>query len=203
MLVVDTHTLVNGMAFHHCNCWWQSCTSLNYTWLIVEMPYYHRDFQWWVAYVIKDEYIYTHEVNPKWGGDGGKLFVRLLATLMWLVLPALPNKHARLHWDAQSWLGKCEACAVFRFLNTKSLKPLEIQRQVRRCKNVCKCGRELRAVRRWFCSDEEVKDEVRRSLTDLAASWYDSGILKLPQRRQKCINQLCRKINTSSTFKMT
>lgn len=60
MLVVDTHTLVNGMAFHHCNCWWQSCTSLNYTWLIVEMPYYHRDFQWWVAYVIKDEYIYIH-----------------------------------------------------------------------------------------------------------------------------------------------
>lgn len=42
---------------------------------------------------------------------------------------------------------------------------------------------------RRFCSDEEVKDEVQRFLKDMAASWYDMGIQKLPQRLQKCIDR--------------
>uniref|UniRef100_A0A8C5QT67 Histone-lysine N-methyltransferase SETMAR n=1 Tax=Leptobrachium leishanense TaxID=445787 RepID=A0A8C5QT67_9ANUR len=35
----------------------------------------------------------------------------------------------------------------------------------------------------------EGKDEVQRFLKDMAASWYDMGILKLPQRLQKCIDR--------------
>lgn len=42
---------------------------------------------------------------------------------------------------------------------------------------------------RRFCSDDEVKDEVLRFLKGMAASWYDMGIIKLPQRLQKCIDR--------------
>jgi hypothetical protein len=34
-----------------------------------------------------------------------------------------------------------------------------------------------------------VKVEVQRFLNDMAASWYDMGIQKLPLRLQKCIDQ--------------
>lgn len=41
---------------------------------------------------------------------------------------------------------------------------------------------------RRFCSDEDVKHEVQLFSNDMAASWYDMGIGKLPQRLQKCID---------------
>ena len=40
-----------------------------------------------------------------------------------------------------------------------------------------------------FDDDDEVKDEVKRYLNDMAASFYDTGILKLPQRLEKCIER--------------
>lgn len=33
------------------------------------------------------------------------------------------------------------------------------------------------------------EDEVKRYLNDMAASFYDTGILKLPQRLEKCIER--------------
>ena len=38
-----------------------------------------------------------------------------------------------------------------------------------------------------FDDDDEVKEEVKHYLNELAASFYDTGILKLSQRLEKCI----------------
>lgn len=54
-LVVAAHTLLNGVPFHHCNCQWQSCTPLNYTWLIVEI--WQGDSERQVTHFIKPVYI--------------------------------------------------------------------------------------------------------------------------------------------------
>lgn len=40
-----------------------------------------------------------------------------------------------------------------------------------------------------FQSDDEVREEVKRSLNELAAKFYDIGILKLEHRLQKCIEK--------------
>ena len=37
--------------------------------------------------------------------------------------------------------------------------------------------------------DNKVKEEVKRYLNELPASFYDTGILKLPQRLEKCIER--------------
>jgi hypothetical protein len=42
---------------------------------------------------------------------------------------------------------------------------------------------------RRFSDDDEVKVAVQRFLNDMAASWYDMGIQKLPLRLQKCIDR--------------
>jgi hypothetical protein len=42
---------------------------------------------------------------------------------------------------------------------------------------------------RRFSDDDEVKVAVQRFLNDMAASWYDMGIQKLPLRLQKRIDQ--------------
>jgi len=42
---------------------------------------------------------------------------------------------------------------------------------------------------RCFSDDDEVKVAVQRFLNDMAASWYDMGIQKLPLRLQKCIDR--------------
>jgi len=42
---------------------------------------------------------------------------------------------------------------------------------------------------RRFCDDEEVKVAVQRFLNDMAESWYDMGIQKLPLRLQKYIDR--------------
>lgn len=39
-----------------------------------------------------------------------------------------------------------------------------------------------------FSSDEEVKEEVERYLNSLAVDWFDTGIQKLTQRLQKCVD---------------
>jgi len=44
-------------------------------------------------------------------------------------------------------------------------------------------------ARRRFSDDDEVKVAVQRFLNDMAASWYDMGIQKLPLRLQKCIDR--------------
>jgi histone-lysine N-methyltransferase SETMAR len=41
---------------------------------------------------------------------------------------------------------------------------------------------------RRFSDDDEVKVAVQHFLNDMAASWYDMGIQKLPLRLQKCID---------------
>ena len=43
-------------------------------------------------------------------------------------------------------------------------------------------------ARRRFSDDDEVKLAVQRFL-DMAASWYDMGIQKLPLRLQNCIDR--------------
>jgi hypothetical protein len=42
---------------------------------------------------------------------------------------------------------------------------------------------------RRFSDDDEVKFAGQRFLNDMAASWYDMGIHKLPLRLQKCIDR--------------
>jgi histone-lysine N-methyltransferase SETMAR len=42
---------------------------------------------------------------------------------------------------------------------------------------------------RRFRDDDEVKVAVQRFLNDMAASWYDMGIQKMPLRQQKCIDR--------------
>jgi len=42
---------------------------------------------------------------------------------------------------------------------------------------------------RHFCDDDEVKVAVQRFLNDMAASWYDMDIQKLPLCLQKCIDR--------------
>jgi len=45
-------------------------------------------------------------------------------------------------------------------------------------------------VGRCFSNDDEVKVAVQRFLNDMAASWYDMDIQKLPLRLQKCIGRI-------------
>ncbi|KAF2897355.1 hypothetical protein ILUMI_08820 [Ignelater luminosus] len=40
-----------------------------------------------------------------------------------------------------------------------------------------------------FSDDGEMKEAVQRFLKDMAASWYDMGIQKRPQRLQKCFDR--------------
>jgi len=42
---------------------------------------------------------------------------------------------------------------------------------------------------RRFSDDDKVKVAVQRFLNDMAASWYDMGIQKLPLCLQKCIDR--------------
>jgi hypothetical protein len=44
-------------------------------------------------------------------------------------------------------------------------------------------------VGRRFSDNDEVKVAVQRILNDMAASWYDMGIQKLPLCLQKCIER--------------
>jgi len=43
---------------------------------------------------------------------------------------------------------------------------------------------------RRLCDDDEVKVAVQRFLNDMAASWYDMGIQKLPLRLQNASTEM-------------
>jgi len=44
-------------------------------------------------------------------------------------------------------------------------------------------------AQRRFSDDDEVKVAVQHFLNNMAVSWYDMGIQKLPLRLQKCIDR--------------
>ncbi|KAF2884001.1 hypothetical protein ILUMI_22175 [Ignelater luminosus] len=61
------------------------------------------------------------------------------------------------------------------------------KQQIKKKQKMAKMKEHLSGTR--FSDDDEVKEAVQWFLNDMAASWYDMGIQKLPQRIQECTDR--------------